>query len=149
MKVILTQDVKGQGKKGEVVNVSDGYARNFLFPKNLAIEADSKALNVIKGQEEARLRKIELERQAALELARNLENVVIKTHASSGADGKMYGSITSKDIADLLLKQQNIEVDKRKIVINEAIKSYGTYTVELKLYPEITGKFTLIVCENK
>ena len=147
MKVVLLQDVKGSGKKGEMVNVSDGYARNFLFPKKLAVAADAKAMAVAKNKEDARLFKIEQDKAAAREIAAKLEAAVVKIKASAGADGRLYGSITTQDIADALKEQASIEVDKRKIVSDGAIKAFGSYTLDVKLYPEIVGKINLIVYE--
>lgn len=147
MKVVLLQDVKGQGKKDEIVEVSDGYARNFLFPKKLAAVADAKVLNDIKNKEAAKQRRIELEKQAARETAEKLSGVMVKIKVKEGAagDGKFYGSVTTKDIAEALAAQHGIEVDKRKIVLDDAIKAYGTYTVDVKLYPEISGKVNVLV----
>lgn len=146
MKVVLLQDVKGQGKKDQIIDVSDGYARNFLFPKKLAAVADAKVLNDIKNKEAAKARKIELEKQAARETAAQFEGIVVKIKVSSGADGRLYGAVTTKDIAEALLDQHKIEVDKRKIVLDDPIKAYGTYTLDVKLYPEISGKLTVVVC---
>ena len=146
MKVVLLQDVKGQGKKDQIIDVSDGYARNFLLPKKLAAIADAKVLNDIKNKEAAQARRIELEKQAARETAAKFEGIVVKLKLSSGADGRLYGAVTTKDIAEALKEQHNIEVDKRKIVLDEAIKAYGTYTVDVKLYPEIAGKLNVVVC---
>ncbi len=146
MKVVLLQDVKGQGKKDQIIDVSDGYARNFLFPKKLAAIADAKVLNDIKNKEAAKARKIELEKQAARETAAQFEGIVVKIKVSSGADGRLYGAVTTKDIAEALLDQHKIEVDKRKIVLDDPIKAYGTYTLDVKLYPEIAGKLTVVVC---
>ncbi|MBE6599156.1 MAG: 50S ribosomal protein L9 [Ruminococcaceae bacterium] len=148
MKVVLLQDVKGQGKKDDVINVSDGYARNFLFPKKLAAEADAKVMNEIKNKEASKQHKIELEKQAARDTAAKLQSVVVKIKIQGGAagDGKMYGSVTSKDIAEALLEQHKIEIDKRKIVLDAPIKNYGTYALDVKLYPEITGKINVVVC---
>lgn len=146
MKVVLLQDVKGQGKKDQIIDVSDGYARNFLFPKKLAAVADAKVLNDIKNKEAAKARKIELEKQAARETAAQFEGIVVKIKVSSGADGRLYGAVTTKDIAEALLDQHKIEVDKRKIVLDDPIKAYGTYTLDVKLYPEIAGKLTVVVC---
>ena len=145
MKVVLLQDVKGQGKKDDLINVSDGYARNFLFPKKLAVEADAKVLNDIKNKEAAKQRRIELEKQAARDTAEKLSGTLVKIKVKEGADGKFYGSVTTKDIAEALKEQFGIEVDKRKIVLNENIKGYGTYTVDVKLYPEISGKLNVLV----
>lgn len=148
MKVVLLSDVKGQGKKGQVVNVSDGYARNFLFPKNLATPADNKIMNELKGKEEARLRQIELEKQAAHDTAEKLKTVTVKIKAQAGADGRIYGSVTSKEIAEQLAAQHKITIDKRKISLADPIKAFGTYQPEVKLYPEITGKITVVVSDK-
>ena len=145
MKVVLLQDVKGQGKKDDLITVSDGYARNFLFPKKLAVEADSKILNDIKNKEAAKARRIELEKQAARDTAAKFQSLLVKVKIQAGADGKLYGSVTNKDIADALTAQYGIEVDKRKIVLDAPIKAYGTYTVDVKLYPEISGKLNVLV----
>ena len=148
MKVVLLADVKGQGKKGQVVNVSDGYARNFLFPKNLATPADNQIMNELKGKEEARLRQIELEKQAARDTAEKLKTVTVKIKAQAGADGRIYGSVTSKEIAEQLAAQHKITIDKRKISLADPIKAFGTYLPEVKLYPEITGKITVVVSDK-
>lgn len=147
MKVVLLQDVKGQGKKDQIIEVSDGYARNFLFPKKLALEANAQILNDIKNKEAARQRKIDLERQAARETAEKLQGIIVKIKVQSGAagDGKFYGSVTTKDIGEALLEQHGIEVDRRKIVLADPIKAYGTFTVDVKLYPEISGKLNVLV----
>ena len=147
MKVILLKDVKGQGKKDQVVEVSDGYARNFLFPKKLAIVADAKATNELKGKEESRQHKIDEERRAANELAEKLAATTLKVKAASGADGRLYGAVTSKDIAEKLEADFGIKVDKRKINLSDPIKTHGTYSIEVKLYAEISGKFTVVVHE--
>ena len=145
MKVILTQDVKAQGKKGDIIEVSDGYARNFLLARKLAIIADAKALNEAKNKEASRLHKIETEKANANEIASKLSQVVVKFNVNAGADGRLYGSITSKDIAEALQKQHNITVDKRKIVMPEPIKTYGTYNYDVRLYTEITGHVKVTV----
>ena len=147
MKVILLQDVKGTGKKDQLVTVSDGYARNFLLPKKMAVEADAKSMNEIKNREAARLHKIEVERSAAKEIASKLERLVVKISAGHGADGRLYGSVTMSDVADELKKQHGIEVDRRKIQSDGAIKAYGSYSLEVKLYPEVTGKINVVVAE--
>ena len=147
MKVVLLADVKGQGKKDEIINVSEGYARNLLFPQKLAIAADNKILNEIKGKEEKRLRQIELEKAAALETKAKLESVQVIIKVSAGEGDRLYGAVTAKDIADALLAQHGIEVDKRKIV-TDAIKAFGSYTPEIKLFPEITGKINVIVTNS-
>lgn len=148
MKVVLLADVKGQGKKGQVVNVSDGYARNFLFPKNLAVLADNKVLNEIKGKEEAKLRQAELEKQAARDTAEKLKTVSVRIKAQAGSDGRIYGTVTSKEIAEQLKAQCGIEIDRRKITLVDPIKAFGTYMPEVKLYPEITGKITVVVTDK-
>ena len=147
MKVVLTKDVKAQGKAGDVVNVSDGYARNFLFPKGLAIEADAKALNEIKNREASKQHKIEVETQAAKDTAAKLEAVEVKIKCQSGADGRLYGSVTTKDICEELKKQHGIEVDKKKMNMKDPIKTYGKYGIEVKLYSGVTGKVNVLVCE--
>lgn len=147
MKVLLLADVKGKGKKDQIVSVSDGYARNFLFPKKLAVEADAKALADAKNKEEAKEYKIAQDKAAARALAEKLEGVVVKIKATAGADGRLYGSITTADIAAALEEQSGIPLDKRKIVTDGAIKAYGSYTLTVKLYPEIQGKLNLIVCD--
>ena len=147
MKVVLLQDVKGQGKKDPVVNVSDGYARNYLLPRGLAIEANSKAMNEIKNKEAAKAHKIALEKAAANELKEKLAATVVKIKGKAGADGKLYGSVTSSDIADELKKQHNIDVDRRKIVMDGPVKAFGTYAFDVKLYPEITGKINVVVSD--
>lgn len=145
MKVVLLADVKGQGKKNQVVEVSDGYARNFLFPRKLAVEANAAVLNNIKGQEAAKQHKVEVETAEAKALAAKLDAMLIKIPASSGADGRLYGSVTAKDIAEHLEKE-GIVIDKRKIVLSDPIRAYGQYDVEVKLYTEITGKIHVLVC---
>ena len=148
MQVILTADVKGQGKKDQIINVSDGYARNFLFPKKLAIPADKKAIADVKNREASRQHKIDTERAEAQAVADKLSGVVVKVKMGAGADGRLYGSVTAKDVAESLEKDHKITVDRRKIVINEAIKAYGTYTLDIKLYPEVVGKINVVVCQN-
>ena len=147
MKVLLLADVKGQGKKDQIVEVSDGYARNFLFPKKLAIAADNKVMSEAKSKEESKQFRLKEEKAAAKELAEKLSKLTVRISASSGADGRLYGSITSKDIAEELKKQHKIEIDKRKLVLSENIKAYGTYDVEVKVYPEISAKMKVAVSE--
>ena len=148
MQVILTADVKGQGKKDQIINVSDGYARNFLFPKKLAIPADKKAIADVKNREASRQHKIDTERAEAQAVADKIAGVLVKVKMGAGADGRLYGSVTAKDIAEALEKDHKIIVDRRKIVINEAIKAYGSYTLDIKLYPEVVGKINVVVCGN-
>jgi large subunit ribosomal protein L9 len=149
MKVLLLADVKGQGKKDQIVEVSDGYARNFLLPKKLAIPADAKVMSEARSKEEARQYKLAEEKKAALALAEKLTSLIVIIKASSGADGRLYGSVTSKDIAEQLMAQHNVEIDKRKISLPENLKSYGTYNVDVKVYPEISAKLKVTVTEGK
>ncbi|MBQ8508902.1 MAG: 50S ribosomal protein L9 [Clostridia bacterium] len=149
MKVVLTQDVKSQGKKGQLINVSDGYARNFLLPKGLAIIADNKAMNEIKGREEAEKHKAEVELANAKDTAAKLESVVVVFSNQAGADGRLYGSVTSKDLAEALKEQHNLSVDKRKIQLDDALKTFGTHTVNVKLHAEVVGKINVRIDEKK
>lgn len=149
MKVILLKDVKGTGKAGEVKDVSDGFARNFLIPKGAAKIADASTLNDLKNKESARLHKIEVEKAEARELASRLEGILVKIDATHGADGRLYGSITSQHIVDELKKISGIDLDKRKVVLDAPIKAYGKYEVPVKLYgSEIQGKINVIVTEK-
>ena len=148
MQVILTCDVKGQGKKDQIINVSDVYARNFLFPKGLAVPADKKAIKDVQNREASRLHRLELEKAEALEQAERLSALLVKIKMGAGADGRLYGSVTSKDISEALEREHGIVVDRRKIVVNEPIKAYGSYVLDVKLFPEVTGRINLLVCEN-
>jgi len=149
MKVILQQDVKGKGKKGELVNVSDGYARNFLLPRKLAVAATPENLSEMKRQEKARLQKIEADKAKASEISGKLGEVLVKITARSGGDGgKLFGSITSKEISEELQKQHGIEIEKNKIIQDEPIKSFGSYDIKCKLGFEITGVINVLVIEK-
>ncbi len=148
MKVLLTQDVKGQGKKDTIVEVADGYARNFLIPKGLALEANAKILNEYKNKQAAKAHREEVEKQNAKDIAAKLEGIVVKIFVKDGNDGRLYGSVTAMDIAEALEKQHGITVDKRKIVLPEPIKAFGTYSPEVKLYPEISGKLNVVVTQK-
>ncbi|MBE6615394.1 MAG: 50S ribosomal protein L9 [Ruminococcaceae bacterium] len=148
MKVVLLQDVKGQGKKDQIVDVSDGYARNFLLPKKLAAIADAAVMNDIKNKEAAKAHKIEVEKKEARDLAEKLQSLTVKLKIQGGADGRVYGSVTTKDIAEAMKEQHKIDIDKRKIVLDAPIKNYGAYTLDVKLYPEIGGKINLVVIEG-
>ena len=141
-------DVKGQGKKDQIIEVSDGYARNFLIARKLAAPADAKALNEAKSKEAAKLHKIEVERAEAKALAEKLTGLTVKLTENSGADGKLYGSVTSKDIADALEQQFGIVIDKRKIVMPDAVKAYGSYSVDVKLYNDVSGKINFVVSDK-
>ena len=148
MKVILLADVKGQGKKNQVIDVSDGYAKNFLIPRKLAKVADSQSLNDVRLKEEAKRFHIETERKEAQALAEQLKAILVKIPASSGADGRLYGSVTSKDVVERLQADHKIAIDKRKLVMGDPIKAYGKYEIEVKLYPEVVGKIFVLVCEK-
>ena len=149
MKVILQQDVKGQGKKGQMVNVSDGYACNFLLPRNLAVVATPENRAVMEKQEKARLRKLEADKAAAREVAGRLGGVIVKiTARSGGSGGKLFGAVTSKEISEALLAQHGIEIEKNKIVQDEHIKSFGSYEVKCKLGFEISGTINVLVVEG-
>ena len=147
MKVLLLADVKGQGKKDQIVEVSDGYARNFLFPKKLAVVADNKVMSEAKSKEESKQFRLKEEKAQAKALAEKLSQITVKIIASSGSDSRLYGSVTTKDIAEALMKQHKIEIDKRKLTLPENIKTYGTYQVEVKVYPEISTKLKVTVTE--
>lgn len=148
MKVLLLQDVRAQGKKGDVVTVSDGYARNFLFPRKLAAELTPAIMNEIKTKEEAKQHKLAEEKKTAQENAVKLQGITVKIYASSGADSRLYGAITAKEIAEELKKQFDIDIDKRKIELDSAIKAYGTYTLEVKLHPDVTGKLSVVIASK-
>ncbi|MGN0455534.1 MAG: 50S ribosomal protein L9 [Acutalibacteraceae bacterium] len=147
MKVVLLQDVKGSGKKGELVNVSDGYARNFLLPKKLAKEANAQALNEVKNAENARRYKIETDTADANKSKERLEDKTISITAKAGSNGRLFGSVTSKEISAEIKKQFGIDVDKRKITVDGEIKAFGTYNCEVKLYQGIVAKIKVKVSE--
>ena len=146
MKVVLTADVKGKGKAGELINVSDGYARNFLFPKNLAIEANNSAMSELKSREEAKAHHIAVEKQEASDAAAKLNGKDIIIHAKAGASGKLFGAITSKEVAAEIKKSTGIDIDRKKIVMKD-IKSFGEYSVEVKLYTGISARMNVKVGE--
>ncbi len=146
MKVVLKQDVKGLGKKGELVTVSDGYARNFLFPKNLAVEANAQNMTELKNREQAEKYRIATETAAAEKAAAELKGKTIVIKAKAGANGKLFGSVTAKEIADKISEEFGIKTDKRKIII-EDIKQFGTYEFEIKLYQGISTKLFVRVGE--
>ena len=148
MKVVLLADVKSQGKKGQVIDVSEGYAKNFLFPKKLAVAANNQILTEIKGKEDARLHNIELEKKAARETAEKLSSVTVRITTKAGTDGRTSGSVTAKDVAEALEAQHKIKVDRRKITLDNPIKAFGTYILDVKLYADISGKITVSVTES-
>lgn len=145
MKVILLCDVKGQGKKDQIVEVSDGYARNFLFPQKKAVPADAKATNELKNKESAKQFKISEDRKAAQALADKVKDAEIEIVMGHGADGRLYGSVTAKDIAEEVKKKLGVEIDKRKIQMKETIKAYGKHQVEVKILADISAKFVVYV----
>lgn len=145
MKVILTQDVKGSGKAGDLVNVSGGYAKNFLLRKGLAIEASSTAINAKQTKDSAAAHHAQVEVDTAKETASKLEGKVIKLQAKAGANGKLFGSITSKEIADALQKAYGIEVNKKKITLTADVKAYGEFSFEIKLHSGVNATMKLIV----
>ncbi|HAR87168.1 MAG TPA: 50S ribosomal protein L9 [Clostridium sp.] len=148
MKVILLQDVKSVGKKGEVVNASDGYARNFLFPKKLAQEANDVNMHILNKKNEADRKKKLAEIEEAQKVANELKDKEVIIYAKSGDNGRLFGAITTKDISQEMEKQLNIKIDKKKIVVN-TIKTMGLYDVEVKLYPEISTKIKVIIKEQQ
>ncbi len=147
MKVILKADLKGTGKAGELINVSDGYARNFLFPKGLAVEANAQALNDLKNKEQAKQHKAEVELEAAKQAAARIDGKSIKIIGKAGKNGRLFGSITAKEIAQEITRQLSIPVDKRKIVLSMDIKAFGSYPIEIKLHPGVVAKATVMVTE--
>lgn len=148
MKVILLEDIKGKGKKDQVLEVSDGYARNYLLAKKLAIEADTKALNELKSREASRQHKYEVEKQAAEELATQLETITLVLPHEAGKDNKLYGAITTKEIAQQLKHEYSIEVDKKKLFMEAPIKTFGTYKIIAKLFTGVTAAVTIQVVEK-
>ena len=139
MQVILTQDVKGQGKKGQVIKVSDGYGRNFLIQKGYAVEATKSNLNDLKGKQEAVEYKIKTDTKEAENIAEKMKEIVVTLKAKAGDNGKLFGSITSKDVADALTEQHHIKLDKKKFVLPDGIKVLGTTEVKVKLYTGVVG----------
>ena len=148
MKVILLQDVKGKGKKGQMIEVSDGYARNFMLPKKMAIEATADAINTMRMNDKATQERIAREKAEALEISRKLREMTLTVTAKGGGQGRLFGAVTNQEVAAALEKQSGIKLDKRKIVLNENIKNVGTYTATCKLGYEISAPLTLKVVEG-
>lgn len=146
MKVVLKQDVKGQGKAGQLVNVSDGYARNFLFPRQLAVPADAQVMNDLRNKEEAAQYHARVEKEAALNAAAALKDKAVKISAKAGSAGRLFGAVTTKEVAEALNKQFGIKIDKRKITMDD-IKAYGSYTAEVKLHTGVVAQITVVVAE--
>jgi len=149
MKVILQQDVKGQGKKGQMIDVSDGYARNFLLPRKLAVAATADNMNAMRMAEKARLAQMEREKAEAEANAAKLASCLVKVSARAGSNGKLFGAVTAKEISDALAEQFGIVIEKNKIVLADAIKAYGTYEVKCRLGYEVSGTINVIVTEQK
>lgn len=149
MKVVFLTDVRGQGKKNEIKEVSDGYARNYLLPRKLAVEATADILNAIKLKEKARAAQMEKEKELALENAKRLETIVVRVPAKAGAGGKLFGSVTSKEISDALSAQFEMAIDKKDIVLTDPIKSFGSYPVKCRLGYEVAGTINVMVTELK
>ena len=147
MKVILLQDVKGKGKKGQMLEVSDGYARNFMLPKKLAMEATPDAINTMRMNDKAAAEKAARERAEAMDVSRKLRELIVTVTAKGGGNGRLFGAVTTQEIAAALEKQSGIKLDKRKIVLNENIKNVGTYTATCKLGYEITAPLTVKIVE--
>ncbi len=145
MKVILKADIKGVGKKDEIINASDGYARNFLFPKNLAVEANNENMSKLKAQNDSKAYKKEQEKEEAKKLANKLAGIQLKVPVKSGENGKIFGGVSAKEIADLLKQNYNIEVDKKKIDLKETIKTLGLRTISIKLYDGVIGNLKVDV----
>ena len=143
MKVILTQDIKGVGKKDEIINANDGYARNFLFPKKLAVEANSQNMSLLQGRKDSANFKKEQEKESANEIKNKLSKIMLTIKVKAGENGRIFGSITSKEIAMELKNQYKIEIDKKKINLKEPIKELGEFNVEIKLYEGIIGKLRI------
>ena len=143
MKVILTQDIKGVGKKDEVINANDGYARNFLLTRKLAVEANTANMSQLKGRQDSANFKKEQEKEEASAIKEKLSKIMLKINVKAGENGKIFGSITAKEIATELQKQYKIEVDKKKILLKEPIKEIGTFTIDIKLYEGIIGKLKI------
>ena len=147
MKVILLQDVKGKGKKGQMLEVSDGYARNYMLPRKIAVEATADAVNTMRMNDKAAAEKAAKERAEAMEISRKLREMTLVVTAKGGGAGRLFGSVTNQEIADALKAKSGIALDKRKIVISDPIKNVGTYTVQCKLGYEITAPLTVKIEE--
>ena len=145
MQVILTQDVRGQGKKGQMVNVSDGYARNFLLPRGLAEPATKSNINVMKGKQESLKYKKKVELEEAIAIADKMKEINVLLKAKAGDNVKLFGSVTSKDVSEALTMQHHIKLDKKKFVMPDGIKTLGTTVIDVKIYTGVTGKLTVVV----
>ena len=149
MKVILQQDVKGQGKKGQLIEASEGYARNYLLPRKLAIAATADAINTMNLKEKARRAEEARQKEAAMAAAEQLKALLVKIPAKAGAGGRLFGAVTTKEISDALKQQHNVDIPKQKLVLDDPIKSFGTYQVKARLGFENSGTVNVLVCEEK
>ena len=145
MKVILKADIKGVGKKNEVINASDGYVRNFLFPKNLAVEANAENLSKLQAKKDSTQYKKDLEKEEAKKIAEKMKNIMVRINVKTGENGKIFGGVSTKDIAENLEEQHNIKIDKKKIDLKETIKTLGVHIVDIKLYEGVIGKIKIDV----
>ena len=145
MKVILKTDIKGVGKKDQVINASDGYARNYLFPKNLAVEANGENMSKLKAKQDSNAFKKSQEKEEAQKVAEKLSKILLKIKVKAGENGKIFGGVSSKEIAENLEKQYKIKVDKKKIDLKETIKTLGEFTIEIRLYEGVLGKVRIDV----
>ena len=149
MKVILQQDVRGQGKKGQLIEASEGYARNYLLPRKLAIAATADAINTMNLKEKARRAEEARQKEAAMAAAEQLKALLVKIPAKAGTGGRLFGAVTTKEISDALKVQHNVDIPKQKLVLDDPIKSFGTYQVKARLGFEISGTVNVLVCEEK
>ena len=149
MKVILHQDVKGHGKKGQLIEASEGYARNYLLPRKLAIAATADAINTMNLKEKARRAEEARQKEAAMAAAEQLKALLVKIPAKAGTGGRLFGAVTTKEISDALKQQHNVDIPKQKLVLDDPIKSFGTYQVKARLGFEISGTVNVLVCEEK
>ena len=149
MKVILLQDIKGVGKKDQTINASEGYARNFLFPKNLAVEANANNVKHLENVKKNEAAKLQAELEAAQSLGKDIESKVVKISVKIGNNGKLFGAVTNKEIGTALKEQHNIEIDKKKIVLSDTIKTTGEKNVSVKIHPKVTATLKVLVEEQK
>ncbi len=145
MKVILLSDIKGVGKKDQVIEASDGYARNYLFPKKLALEANTENMSKLKARQNSNQFRKDTEKKQAEEIAKKLKGIMLKIKVRAGENGKIFGGVTSKEISEGLKRDYNIDIDKKKILLNETIKTIGTFTIDIKLYEGVIGKLKIDV----
>lgn len=143
MKVILMSDIKGVGKKDQIINASDGYARNFLFPKKLAVEANAENLGKLKGRNDSKQHKKDVEKNEAEQIAQKLEKITLTIEVKAGENGKIFGGVSTKEISEQLEKQHNIKIDKKKIELKETIKNLGTFNINAKLFEGINGNIKI------